>query len=96
MLIGQVHVCRMLYKIISKIKTSSKQGVLKKKLEEDKKKLIQCYANIIIKNIHKIKNFASNNFLYLPDHHLEEYVQTNDYKKLVQVCKDYIKKYETS
>ena len=33
MLIGQIHVCRMLFKIITKIKNSSKEGVLIKKLQ---------------------------------------------------------------
>ena len=96
MLIGQVHVCRLLFKVISKIKESSRNGILRRKLEEERMASVKCYANIIIKNLQRIKNFGSHNFLHLSENHLEDYIKTSDFKKLIKVCEDYMKKYEAS
>lgn len=65
-------------------------------LAEAKDSLLRLYCQIIVKHLHKIKNFASNNFLELPKSHFDEYTMSSEHKKLKKVCGEYIERYSKS
>lgn len=95
-LIGQIHVCRLLYKILATTNKSKKNGILAQTLESEQKILMKCYCNIMVKILDRLSNYISNNFLHLPSQHTLIYVESGEYKKLKKVCEDYKRKYEKS
>ena len=91
MLISEVHFCRFLYKLLQKIKESSKVGVLKGAQKQDIERVHACYATVIKQKIDQLLAFKDQNFLRCEGY--REYRWTSDCDKLIKIAREYSERY---
>jgi hypothetical protein len=92
MLISEVHFCRFLFKLLQKIKESSKAGLLKGAHREEIDRIHKNYTAIIKSKIENLLAFKDHNFLQCEGY--REYKWTSDCDKLMKIAREYSDRYK--
>jgi hypothetical protein len=91
MLISEVHFCRFLFKLLQKIKESTRLGLLKGVHREEIDRINDNYTAIIRRKIQQLLAFKDHNFLKCEGY--REYRWTSDCDKLIKIAKEYSERY---
>jgi hypothetical protein len=89
-LVSEIHFCRFLFKLLSKISESSRKGLLQQSSEEVEA-IMRNYTAIIRHKIDNLTRFSSSNFIGATAY--EDYKECADYAKLMKIAKEYRERY---
>lgn len=88
-----MHFCRFLFKLMQKMRESSKIGLLSQVNPEVYDGLMRSYAGIIRHKIEQLNSFESDNYINCEGY--ADYKQSSDYEKLMKIAKEYNDRYKT-
>lgn len=88
--ISEIHFCRFLFKLLTRIKESMKSGLLQYSHNEVEN-IIYDFTGIIKHKIENLINLKTANIISPSSY--EEYKDTNDYAKLMKISKEYKERY---
>jgi hypothetical protein len=91
-LICEVHFCRFLFKLMQKMKDSSKIGLLSEVRMEVYEQLMRNYAGIIKHKIDQLTSFGSDNYIKCEGY--ADYKTSSDYDKLMKIAREYSDRYK--